>query len=75
MSSVLLRRIVAGGGRPRDLATLQDVAANIGGRKTLCALGDFAVNPVVSALRYFRADFERYVAEPVQAPGLVEAAG
>jgi NADH-quinone oxidoreductase subunit F len=70
----MVRRIAAGGGRPRDLQVLREVATNIGGRKTLCALGDFAVNPVASALRHFRTDFERYVAEPVRAPEPVAVA-
>jgi NADH-quinone oxidoreductase subunit F len=58
----VIRRIDAGRGRPRDLVVLGDVAANIGGRKTLCALGDFAVNPVASALKHFRAEFEAAMA-------------
>jgi NADH-quinone oxidoreductase subunit F len=57
----MLQRIVAGGGTPDDLDTLYDVATLIAGRKTLCALGDFAVNPVGSGLRLFRDEFERYV--------------
>ncbi|HEX2186959.1 MAG TPA: NADH-ubiquinone oxidoreductase-F iron-sulfur binding region domain-containing protein, partial [Chloroflexota bacterium] len=56
----LLRRIAAGRASVADVDTLLDVATNIAGRKTLCALGDFAVNPVGSALRLFRDEFERY---------------
>jgi NADH-quinone oxidoreductase subunit F len=56
----LLRRIVRGGARPSDVEVLESVATNIAGRKTLCALGDFAVNPVGSGLRLFRAEFEAY---------------
>jgi NADH-quinone oxidoreductase subunit F len=56
----LLRRIAGGQGRPKDIDVLQSVATNIAGRKTLCALGDFAVNPVGSGLRLFRPEFEAY---------------
>jgi NADH-quinone oxidoreductase subunit F len=34
---------------------------------------DQKANPVASALRYFRADFERYVADPVRVPEAVAA--
>lgn len=56
----VLGRIAHGHGRPRDLGILEDVTRNIGGRKTLCALGDFSVNSVASALRLFRPEFEAY---------------
>jgi NADH-quinone oxidoreductase subunit F len=58
-----LRRIVIGRGTPEDLTVLEDVAANVGGRKSLCNLGDFAANPVWSGLRLFRGEFERYVTQ------------
>jgi NADH:ubiquinone oxidoreductase subunit F (NADH-binding) len=38
---------------------LKSVAGQIGGR-TLCALGDFAVNPVLSTIRHF---FDEYKAK------------
>ncbi len=64
----ILRRIASGRGKPKDLDVLLDVATNIGGRKTLCALGDFAVNPVASGLRLFRDEFERYVSKGAPEP-------
>jgi NADH:ubiquinone oxidoreductase subunit F (NADH-binding) len=33
----------------------------VGGRKTLCALGDFAAGPVWSAIQHFRSEFEDYI--------------
>jgi NADH:ubiquinone oxidoreductase subunit F (NADH-binding) len=52
-----------GGARPRDLDVLLDVAKNVGGRKTLCALGDFSVSAIGSAFRLFRPDLEAAVAQ------------
>jgi NADH-quinone oxidoreductase subunit F len=60
--NMMLRRMSLGGARPRDLDQLLEVARNIGGRKTLCALGDFAVSAIGSAFRQFRPDLEAAVA-------------
>ncbi|HUE75799.1 MAG TPA: NADH-ubiquinone oxidoreductase-F iron-sulfur binding region domain-containing protein, partial [Chloroflexota bacterium] len=57
----ILGRIVEGNGRPEDLDLLLSIADNMGGRKTVCALGDFAGFPVVSALKHFRAEFEHHI--------------
>jgi len=67
---MLLRRIARGRGTIRDLTLLEDVTRNIGGRQTLCSLGDFACNPVWSGLRHFRHEFERRVSAPDLASGL-----
>ena len=53
----LLKRIYKGQGTQEDLQTLRSVAGNIGGR-TLCALGDFAINPVLSTFRHFPQEYE-----------------
>ena len=53
----LLKRIYKGQGTQEDLKTLRSVASNIGGR-TLCALGDFAINPVLSTFRHFPQEYE-----------------
>ena len=52
----LLNRIYDGRGTQRDLDTLNSVANNIGGR-TLCALGDFAINPVLSTFKHFPEEY------------------
>jgi NADH-quinone oxidoreductase subunit F len=39
-----------------DIAIMDDVASNMTG-VTLCALGDFAVNPVRATIKYFRDDY------------------
>ncbi len=56
----LMKRIINGQGTMDDLATLERVANQIGGR-SLCALGDFAVNPVLGTLRHFRHEYETYI--------------
>jgi NADH:ubiquinone oxidoreductase subunit F (NADH-binding) len=65
----MLRRMSLGGARARDLDVLLDVATNISGRKTLCALGDFAVEAIGSAFIHFRADLEDSVAKRTAANG------
>ena len=58
----LLRRLEAGEGRAEDLHTLAEVADGVLG-KAFCALGDGAASPIQSSLTYFRAEYERHVAE------------
>jgi len=53
----IAQRIQEGEGTEKDLNILNDVANGIMGR-TICALGDAAAMPVISFLKYFRAEFE-----------------
>jgi NADH-quinone oxidoreductase subunit F len=62
----VLRRLLAGEGRPGDLGLLLRVGDNIEGR-TICGLGDASVQPVRSFIRKFRPEFEALLPEPVQA--------
>ncbi|MCP4416765.1 MAG: NADH-quinone oxidoreductase subunit F, partial [Chloroflexi bacterium] len=64
----LLHKIYHGHGNEKDLEVLQSVANKIGGR-TLCALGDFAVNPVLSTIRHFFDEYKAKVSD-----GMVETA-
>jgi NADH-quinone oxidoreductase subunit F len=57
----LLTKIEHGEGEPTDLDLLDSVCDRMLG-KSLCALGDFAVYPVSSYLRKYRAEFEAHVA-------------
>jgi NADH-quinone oxidoreductase subunit F len=57
----ILEKIEDGRGEYADLDLLDNVGSRILGR-SLCALGDFAVYPVQSYLRKFRAEFEEHVA-------------
>jgi NADH:ubiquinone oxidoreductase subunit F (NADH-binding)/(2Fe-2S) ferredoxin/NAD-dependent dihydropyrimidine dehydrogenase PreA subunit len=58
----ILERIVAGVGTERDLDRLERLSAVVGAA-SLCGLGRTAPNPVLTALRYFRAEFESHVSE------------
>jgi NADH-quinone oxidoreductase subunit F len=57
----LLTKLEAGEAEQADLDLLDDVCDRMLGR-SLCALGDFAVYPVSSYLRKYRAEFEEHVA-------------
>jgi NADH-quinone oxidoreductase subunit F len=56
----ILTRLERGQGREEDLDTLQDICDGIFGR-SFCALGDGAVSPIVSGLKYFRDEFSQHV--------------
>ncbi len=56
----LLTKFEEGRGEASDLDLLDDVCDRMLG-KSLCALGDFAVYPVSSYLRKYRAEFEAHV--------------
>lgn len=57
-----------------DIKLLEEVAAQIQGR-SLCALGDFAANPVLSSIKLFRDEYVKYLtpSAPAPAPGVVKA--
>ena len=52
----ILQRMVAGNGTASDIDTLLDVCDNILGR-SFCALGDGAVSPITSGIKYFKDEF------------------
>jgi NADH-quinone oxidoreductase subunit F len=56
----LLTKLEEGRGEPTDLDLLDEVCDRMLG-KSLCALGDFAVYPVSSYLRKYRAEFDAHV--------------
>jgi NADH-quinone oxidoreductase subunit F len=56
----VLERIYHGHGTERDVQVLANVAGQIGGR-CLCALGDFAINPVLSTIRHFPEEYQAKV--------------
>ena len=58
----ILDRLCAGRGRQEDLANLAELADRVS-RTSLCGLGQTAPNPVLTALRYFREEFEAHVRE------------
>ncbi|ONI82507.1 NADH-quinone oxidoreductase subunit F [Saccharothrix sp. ALI-22-I] len=52
----ILQRMVRGEGTASDIDTLLDVCDNILGR-SFCALGDGAVSPITSGIKYFKHEF------------------
>ena len=57
----LLTRLCAGEGKPGDLERLEELAGVVR-EGSLCGLGRSAPNPVLSTLRYFRAEYEAHLA-------------
>jgi NAD-dependent dihydropyrimidine dehydrogenase PreA subunit len=55
-------RLVSGRGEPRDIERIETLAEAIR-LGSLCELGRSAVNPVLSTLRYFRAEYDAHVKE------------
>jgi NADH-quinone oxidoreductase subunit F len=56
----ILHRLEHGGGRLDDLVAMQDIGDNML-FKNFCALGDGAVSPIHSSLKYFRDDYVEHV--------------
>lgn len=65
----VIDRILAGGGKPEDVKLIDNIAKNMQG-VTLCALGDFAANPIIYTIKNFPDDFNAHVQ-----PKEVEEAG
>jgi NADH-quinone oxidoreductase subunit F len=59
----LLVAIDEGRGRPGDLERLDAMCRHLGPGRTFCALAPGAIEPLQSALKYFREDFERHITE------------
>jgi NADH-quinone oxidoreductase subunit F len=58
----MLTRICAGQGQPGDVEALERLAQTVK-VASLCGLGQTAPNPVLSTLRYFRAEYEAHIYE------------
>ncbi|MFY9496529.1 MAG: NADH-quinone oxidoreductase subunit NuoF [Halanaerobiales bacterium] len=56
----ILDRICAGEGREGDLELLEELGQHIK-ETSLCQLGGSAPNPVLSTLKYFRAEYEAHI--------------
>ncbi len=59
----LLRALEDGDGRQEDIARLEEHTRLLGPGRTFCALAPGAMEPLQSALHYFREDFTRHVTE------------
>lgn len=62
-SAQILEAIDSGKGRPGDLEKLQFQTRFLAPGHTFCALAPGAAEPLQSALKYFREDFERHIKE------------
>ncbi|MGM0401397.1 MAG: FAD-dependent oxidoreductase [Chloroflexota bacterium] len=58
----ILTRITEGRGTMEDLDTIEEIAEGMSSN-SLCALGQLTPGPVMSALRYFRDEFEAHILE------------
>jgi NADH-quinone oxidoreductase subunit F len=58
----VLNRITRGEGAMEDIALIEELAAGMA-NNSLCALGQLTPGPVLSALRYFREEFETHILE------------
>ncbi|MEP7290611.1 MAG: NADH-quinone oxidoreductase subunit NuoF [Chloroflexota bacterium] len=56
----VLDRIMSGEGKPSDVDLINNIAKNMQG-VTLCALADFAANPVIETIKNFPDDFKAHV--------------
>ncbi len=56
----MMRDLEAGKGTPADLDKLIDITNNIAGR-SFCALADGAASPIISSIKYFRAEYEAHL--------------
>jgi NADH-quinone oxidoreductase subunit F len=56
----ILERITRGEGETGDIERLEGISELVSGA-SLCALGQTAVNPVLSTIRYFRQEYEEHI--------------
>ena len=59
----ILRSMEEGTGAPDDIGILEQHCKLLGPGNTYCALAPGAVEPLQSAIKYFREDFERHIRE------------
>ena len=62
----VLDRIMRGDAKESDIDLIVNIAKNMAG-VTLCALGDFAANPVIHTVRLFADDFKAHIVKPAAA--------
>lgn len=58
----ILRALERGEGQPGDIETLEQLCRFLGPGKTFCAHAPGAVEPLQSAIKYFREEFEAGIA-------------
>jgi NADH-quinone oxidoreductase subunit F len=62
-----LDRIMAGQAELGDIDLINNVARNMQG-VTLCALGDFAANPIIHTIKHFPDDFKSHIGQTAAIP-------
>ena len=62
----ILRALERGEGQPGDIETLEQLCRFLGPGKTFCAHAPGAVEPLQSAIKYFREEFEAGIKTAVQ---------
>lgn len=67
----VLHRVYSGHGTEQDIGLLESIARQMQG-KCLCALGEFAVSPVLSTIAHFLDEYKAKVAGVVHDPPLTE---
>lgn len=70
----VIDRILAGEGSEKDVALIENVAKNMAGI-TLCALGEFAANPIIHTIKHFPDDFKQHIGGKAAERKPVAAAG
>ncbi|SES91758.1 NADH-quinone oxidoreductase subunit F [Thorsellia anophelis DSM 18579] len=61
----LLQAIERGEGQPGDIETLEHICRSLAPGKTFCAHAPGAVEPLQSAIKYFRHEFEAGILQPL----------
>ena len=61
----VLRAMMEGKGAPGDIEVLEQLTRFLGPGKTFCAHAPGAMEPLQSALKYFRSEFEAAIARPL----------
>lgn len=56
----ILERICQGNGQPGDIELLEEIALKVK-EGSLCGLGQSAPNPVLTTLKYFKAEYEAHI--------------
>ena len=70
----VMDRVMRGEAQPTDIVLIDNIAKNMQG-VTLCALGDFAANPIIWTIKNFPDDFQAKVAPKEAEPAEAEESG
>ncbi|HEY9049164.1 MAG TPA: NADH-ubiquinone oxidoreductase-F iron-sulfur binding region domain-containing protein, partial [Ohtaekwangia sp.] len=62
----ILQSLQEGNGEAHDIHLLEFHTKYLGPGNTFCALAPGAMEPLQSAIKYFRKDFEQYIAEELE---------